>query len=66
MTTYLLEHIPDLTWRKVKSKAALEGRTMRSVILELLANYIEETHANPLPDSETLTPDSTPKSTDDL
>lgn len=38
---YTLRRIaPDL-WRRVKSKAAYEGRTVRFVILELLRVYAE-------------------------
>lgn len=41
VTNYTLRRIaPDL-WRRVKSKAAYEGRTVRFVILELLRVYAE-------------------------
>lgn len=41
MTSYILRKIaPDL-WRRVKSKAAYEGRTVRFVLLELLRVYAE-------------------------
>jgi hypothetical protein len=37
--TYLLRSIPPDLWRAVKSKAALEGVTVREVILRLLKDY---------------------------
>lgn len=37
--TYLLRDIDDELWRKVKSKAAAEGLTVKDVILELLAEW---------------------------
>lgn len=39
--TYLLRAIPDDLWRKVKSKAALRGESIRDVILRLLTRYAE-------------------------
>jgi hypothetical protein len=39
--TYLLRNIPPDIWRAVKSKAALEGVTVREVILRALRNYAQ-------------------------
>jgi hypothetical protein len=39
--TYLLRDVPIALWRKVKAKAALEGSTVRDVILRLLRDYAE-------------------------
>lgn len=38
-TTYQLERIPDHLWREVKSRAAIEGKSMREVLLRLLTVY---------------------------
>jgi hypothetical protein len=39
--TYLLRDIDDELWRKVKSKAAAEGMTVKDVILKLLAEWVK-------------------------
>lgn len=39
--TYLLRDIDDELWRKVKSKAAAEGMTVKDVILQLLAEWVK-------------------------
>jgi len=39
--TYLLRDIDDDLWRKVKSKAAAEGMTVKDVILKLLAEWVK-------------------------
>lgn len=39
--TYLLRDIPDDLWRKVKSKAALKGETLRDVLLKFLTQYVK-------------------------
>lgn len=38
--TYLFRDIPDDLWRKVKSKAALNGESLRDVLLRLLRQYV--------------------------
>jgi len=38
--TYLLDHIPPVSWVKVKARAEREGRTVRFVILTLLNEYL--------------------------
>jgi hypothetical protein len=39
VTAYTLRRIPTDLWKKVRSRAAYEGRTMRFVLLELLRVY---------------------------
>jgi hypothetical protein len=41
MSDYLLRDIPETLWRKVKSKAALQGKTVRDALLELLSKYAD-------------------------
>ena len=40
MPSYLLKQIPVELWRQVKSQAALEGKSLRVVLLELLTAYV--------------------------
>lgn len=41
MPSFMLRQIdPDL-WRRVKARAALEGRTVRSVLLDLITAYAD-------------------------
>ena len=42
MAKQLLVRIPDNLHREVKSKAALEGRSIKEVVSELLEKYVEE------------------------
>lgn len=39
VTSYTLRRIPLDLWKRVRSRAAYEGRTVRFVLLELLAIY---------------------------
>jgi hypothetical protein len=39
MTSYILRGIPADLWRKVKAKAALDGLSVREVILRMLKEY---------------------------
>lgn len=39
MNNYPLRRIPDDLWKRVKSRAGYEGRTIRFVLLELLRVY---------------------------
>ncbi len=39
--TYILRHIDDDMWRQIKSKAALEGITIRVLMQRLLADYLK-------------------------
>jgi len=39
MATYILRKINDDLWRKVKVKAASEGKSIRVVLLEFLTKY---------------------------
>jgi predicted DNA binding CopG/RHH family protein len=41
MLSYIIRDIPDKLWRAVKSKAAFQGKPVRTVILELLTKYAE-------------------------
>jgi hypothetical protein len=38
-TTYIIRDINPAVWREVKARAALEGLTIRAVLLRLLAEY---------------------------
>ncbi len=38
-TTYLLRDVPDQIWRGARSRAVLEGRPIRSVIVRFLECY---------------------------
>jgi len=40
--TYLLRDIPDDLWRRVKSRAALRGESVRTAVLRMLSEYAEE------------------------
>lgn len=40
--TIIIRNVPDATRKALKSKAALEGKTMQAVILELITNYIKK------------------------
>ena len=40
--TYLLRDIPRDVWRRARSRAVLEGRSMRDVILMLLDEWAPE------------------------
>jgi plasmid stability protein len=41
MADYPLRDVPDDLWKKVKVKAAQEGKPIRTVILELLTKYVK-------------------------
>jgi hypothetical protein len=41
-TVYLLRDIPRDVWRRARSRAVLEGRSMREVIVELLDRWAYE------------------------
>ena len=45
--TYLIRGIPDELWRRVKSRAALEGEPVRTAILRMLSAYAEEAEETP-------------------
>jgi hypothetical protein len=38
-TVYLLRDIPRDVWRRARSRAVLEGRSMREVLIELLDQW---------------------------
>jgi hypothetical protein len=38
---YIIRDIDDNLWRAVKSKAALEGLTIKDILLKLIAAYSE-------------------------
>ena len=42
MPTYIIRKIDQDFWNRVKSKAALEQKPLRGLILELLADYIKD------------------------
>ena len=37
--TYVLRNVPPEVWSKVRARAEAEGRSLRSVVLALLAYY---------------------------
>lgn len=39
-TSYILREIPDELWRQAKSEAALEGVSMKTMILRLLEKHL--------------------------
>lgn len=39
MKTYILRDIPPALWRRVKSRAAMDGLTLRAVLIRLLETY---------------------------
>jgi hypothetical protein len=39
---YIIRDIDDEMWRTVKSKAALEGTTVKDILLNLIAAYSEK------------------------
>jgi hypothetical protein len=39
LSSYIIRGIPGELWRRVKAKAALEGVSVREVILRLLKDY---------------------------
>jgi len=41
--TYLLKHIPDELWKKIKIRSIEEGVTIRVILIRGLKNYIRET-----------------------
>ena len=51
MKDYLLRGIPEDLWREVKATAALNGVTVREVIIELLEIYIQKVNDTDLPPS---------------
>ena len=51
MKDYLLRGIPEDLWREVKATAALNGVTIREVIIELLEIYIQKVDDTDLPPS---------------
>lgn len=41
MANFILRKVDDELWRAFKSRAALDGHSMRWLILELIRRYIE-------------------------
>ena len=41
MKTWSTREIPDALWRRVKEKAAMEGKTIKSLFFGWLYEYIE-------------------------
>lgn len=39
---YLLRNIPNDLWNQFKSKCASQGKTMLSVILELITKFVDK------------------------
>lgn len=62
MGSYILRKIDEDLWRRVKSKAALEGTTLKALIERLLAGWLADTpgassSAVPRSSSDTDRPD---------
>jgi len=43
MASYIIRKIDPELWKRVRAKAALEGRTVRQVIEALIASWLKET-----------------------
>jgi hypothetical protein len=41
MPSFILRHIDEAFWKRVKSKAAAEGITIKTLILNLLKNWVD-------------------------
>jgi plasmid stability protein len=41
MPSYILRDIDDALWRRVKSRAALEGTTVKALIEQLLRAWVD-------------------------
>lgn len=39
MADYLLRDVPDDLWKRVKVQAAEDGKPIRTIVLDLLADY---------------------------
>ncbi len=48
MSIYLLRDIPDNLWHRVKVRAAMDGRTMRQVLLDALEQYAKDVRLDPV------------------
>jgi hypothetical protein len=46
--------IPDELYRSVKARSALEGRTLRSVAVELFHKWLDQRPEDPLPNKEPI------------
>lgn len=49
--------LPDDLYRSAKSRSALEGRTLRSVVIELFQQWLKSTPAGQEPEAEVPTHD---------
>jgi hypothetical protein len=59
---YQIERVPPELWRRAKARAALEGRPLREVVLELLRGYVAGTpilKPEPVPVMEDFRPSGT-------
>lgn len=41
MATHLIRELDDTLWKKVRAKAALEGITLKELMVQLLAAYVK-------------------------
>ena len=48
MASYLLRDIPDELWHRVKVRAAMDGLTMRQVLLDALEEYAKDVRLDPV------------------
>ena len=46
MPTYLLRDMPAVLWRRVRAQAALEGVSVRDLIMRLLEQYVGDKFKN--------------------
>jgi plasmid stability protein len=42
MVSYILRNIDEDFWKRIKSKAALEGLSVKSVIINLLTDWVKK------------------------
>lgn len=42
MADYTIRHVDDALWRKLKTKAASEGKPIRAVLIELVTKYTQK------------------------
>ena len=47
MSIYLLRDIPDELWHRVKVRAAIDGQTIRQVLLDALERYAKDVRLDP-------------------
>ena len=46
----VMRNVPSIVRRQLKAQAAMEGKTMQGLILELIVDYLKKRGASGLPD----------------